>query len=217
MKIIIEKNKRRNLSHPGWANSRPIPAASLSPHARPPPSRPTSGLLPHAQQPAPRAHSLSLLPDPTRQPHSPSLFRARASLTSRPRQSATLSPSPCTASTRSPPATVLSSSPPALAAQRSLTPLRPCLLWSRPCTAPPRRAVPSPPLCTIYTDCCAPHRRTPNTAAPLPSGAYKRAAPSSSMPCTGLDHSSPSPRAQPHQLCRPSLRSGELLLLLPPL
>jgi hypothetical protein len=57
--------------------------------------------------------------------------------------------------------------------------------------APPRRAVPSPPLCTIYADCCAPHRRPPNTAAPLPSGAYKRAAPSSSMPCTGLGHSSP--------------------------
>jgi hypothetical protein len=64
--------------------------------------------------------------------------------------------------------------------------------------------------------CCAPHRCPPNTAAPLPSGAYKRAAPSSSMPCTGLDHSSPPPRAQPHQLRRPSLRSGELLLL-PPL
>jgi hypothetical protein len=215
MKIRIEKNKRRNLS-PGWANSRPIPAASLSPRARPPPSRPTSGLLPRAQQPAPRAHSLSLLPDPTRQPHSPTLFRARASLTSWPRQSATLSPSSRTASTRSPPATVLSSSPPALAAQRSSTPLRPRLLWSRPCTAPPRRAVPLMPLCTIYADCCAPHRCPPNTAAPLPSDAYKRAAPSSSMPCTGLGHSSPPPRAQPHQLRRPSLRSGELLILLPP-
>jgi hypothetical protein len=37
------------------------------------------------------------------------------------------------------------------------------------------------------------------------------------MPCTSLGHSSPPPRAQPHQLRRPSLRSGELLLLLPPL
>jgi hypothetical protein len=62
---------------------------------------------------------------------------------------------------------------------------------THPCTAPPRRAVPSPPLCTIYADCCAPHPRPPNTAAPLASGAYKRAAPSSSMPCTGLGHSSP--------------------------
>jgi hypothetical protein len=41
---------------------------------------------------------------------------------------------------------------------------------------------------------CAPHRRPPSSTAPLPSGAYKRAAPSTSLPRTGLNHlSSPSP------------------------
>eukprot|EP00267_Zea_mays_P043510 XP_020395609.1 mucin-2-like [Zea mays] len=44
----------------------------------------------------------------------------------------------------------LFSSTPAHAAQRSSAPLRPRLLWSCPCTAPPHRAVPSQPLCTIY-------------------------------------------------------------------
>jgi hypothetical protein len=41
---------------------------------------------------------------------------------------------------------------------------------------------------------CAPHRRPPSNIAPLPTGAYKRVAPSTSLPRTGLSHpSSPSP------------------------
>jgi hypothetical protein len=41
---------------------------------------------------------------------------------------------------------------------------------------------------------CAPHRRPPSSTAPLPSGAYKRATLSTSLPRTGLSHlSSPSP------------------------
>jgi hypothetical protein len=45
-----------------------------------------------------------------------------------------------------------------------------------------RRAVSSSPLCDIYFWRCAPHRRPPSSAAPLPSGAYKRVAPSTSFP-----------------------------------
>jgi hypothetical protein len=46
----------------------------------------------------------------------------------------------------------------------------------------PRRAVSSSPLCGIKRWRCAPHWRPPSSSAPLPSGAYKRVAPSTSFP-----------------------------------
>jgi hypothetical protein len=209
--------KKRNLSSPGWANFRPIPAASPSPRVQSP--SPSAHLRPASpRSPARPTCSLSLV---AARPHLPAALTLALS---RPRIADKLAPPvnhPISLAAHG--SNVITAGhrplllPAALVAQRSSTPLRPCLLWSRPCMAPPRRAVPSPPLCTIYADCCAPHRRPPNTAAPLPSGAYKRAASSSSMPCIGIGHSFPPPRAQPHQLRRPSLRSGELLLLLPPL
>jgi hypothetical protein len=54
----------------------------------------------------------------------------------------------------------------------------------------PRRAVSSSPLCGIKRRRCAPHRRSPSSAAPFPSGAYKRVAPSTPLPRTGLSHPS---------------------------
>jgi hypothetical protein len=58
----------------------------------------------------------------------------------------------------------------------------------------PRRAVLSSPLCGIKRRRCAPHRPPPSSTAPLPSGTYKRAAPSTPLPRTSLSHPSfPSP------------------------
>jgi hypothetical protein len=59
-------------------------------------------------------------------------------------------------------------------------------VWHRPVLAAAaaslhgtaRRAVSSSPLCGINSGAVQPHRRPPSSAAPLPSGAYKRAAPS---------------------------------------
>jgi hypothetical protein len=64
-------------------------------------------------------------------------------------------------------------------------------LWPRPCMAPPRRAVSSSPLCGINSGAVRPHRRPPSSIAPLPSGAYKRVASSTSLPRIGLSHPSP--------------------------
>jgi hypothetical protein len=99
-------------------------------------------------------------------------------------------PSPRTTSPRSPPTTVLSPAPsPRRTGKFGTASSSP--LWPRPCTTLPRRAVSSPPLCGINSVAVQPHRRPPSFAAPLPSGAYKRVTPSTSLPRTGLSHSSP--------------------------
>eukprot|EP00267_Zea_mays_P046364 XP_020398735.1 vegetative cell wall protein gp1-like [Zea mays] len=61
-------------------------------------------------------------------------------------------------------------------------------VWHRPVLAAAaaslhgtaRRAVSSSPLCDINSGAVQPHRRPPSSSAPLPLGAYKRAAPSTS-------------------------------------
>jgi hypothetical protein len=140
----------------------PLAGPIAGPYPRPPssrardlpPSRPTSGLLPRARQPAPHARSLSLIS----QPHPPAALTLALSR-------------PHTADKLTPPV----SHPIVLAAHcfsviaaghrplplpactrrtEKLTPLRPRSLWPRPRTAPPRREVPSPPLCTITLSLC---------------------------------------------------------------
>jgi hypothetical protein len=160
-------------------------AAALPPppRARDSPFRPISGLPPHARQPALHSLSLSLADEPTppaSRSHHRSLARSLP-LADRPHRLVTPSSSLRTARRGhlrpSPPSPRPSSRrtekfgiAPSLPLDRVLARYR------------PRRAASSSPLCGINFRRCAPHRRSSSSAAPLPSGAYKRVAPSTSFP-----------------------------------
>jgi hypothetical protein len=210
------ENEKKKPFPPGWANFRPIPTASLSPRVR----------SPSPLGPPPACNLVRASP-----------LRVRASIAAaRPHLPAALTLAlsrPRIADKPAPPV----SHPISLAAHgfNAITAgHRPLLLPA--CTRRTEKfdtassslavvaslhgtAPPSGPVVAAVHHlhrllCTSP---PPNTAAPLPSGAYKRAAPSSSMPCTSLATLLPNSRAQLLQLRRPSLRSGELFLLPPPL
>jgi hypothetical protein len=170
---LENKKKRRNPSLP-LAGPFPAHAAAASP-SRARDSLPLGPpLADSALAPAHHLHAI-----PTRQSPLPRPRSRPLPLAGWPHQSATPSFSPRTASLRSPPATVLFLAPsPRRTGKFGTAPSSP--LWPRPSTAPPHRAVSSSPLCGINFGAVQPHRRPPSSTAPLPSGAYKRAAPSTS-------------------------------------
>jgi hypothetical protein len=118
-------------------------------------SQEAAGLLPRARQPAPRAPSLSLA---AARPHPPAALTLALS---RPHIADKLAPPvshPIFLAAHGFSAIAAGHRPLPLPActrrTEKLTSLRPHSLWSRPRTAPPHRAVPSPPLCTITPSLC---------------------------------------------------------------
>jgi hypothetical protein len=202
---LENKKKRRNFSLP---LARPISAHArdLAPAG---PGRGGGGPRPRARDLPPPAHSARATaptdtPSPLVSRLPLALARARTADTPSPPVSRPI-PSPRTASPRSPPTTVLSLAPsPRRTKKFGTTSSSP--LWPHPCTAPPHRVVSSSPLCGINFGVVQPHRRLHSSAAPLPSGAYKRIASSTSLPRTSLRHPSP-PRPSSIALASPSSSS----------
>jgi hypothetical protein len=175
----LENKKKKRNPLPPLAGLSPAHAAAASPPSRPrlPPLGPFPACF--RARASPPCAPLSLADEPT-PPSSRSLARSLP-LADRPHRSAASSSSPRTARRGhlrpSPP-----SPRPSPCRTRKLgtapsSPLDHVLARYRP-----RRAVSSSPLCGIKRWRCALHRRPPSSAAPLPSGAYKRVAPSTSFP-----------------------------------
>jgi hypothetical protein len=173
---LENKKKKRNPLPPSWAESSPCRGRFPPSRPRLPPLGPFPACF-HARQPALRPLSLADEPTP---PASRSLARSLP-LADRPHRSAASSSSPRT--TRrghlrpSPPSPRPSPRRTGKLGTATSSPLDRVLARYRP-----RRAVSSSPLCGIKRRRCAPHRRPPSSAAPRPSGAYKRVAPSTSFP-----------------------------------
>jgi hypothetical protein len=149
------KNKRRNLP-PGWADSRPIPVASLLVLATSPPL--SAHLRPASVRAPARPASTLSLSLATARPHPPAALTLALS---RPRiadKPAPVVSRPIVLTAHGFSAIAAGHCPLPLPActrrTEKLTPLCPRSLWSRPRTAPPRREVPSPPLCAITPSLC---------------------------------------------------------------
>jgi hypothetical protein len=165
------KRKRETLSPPSWAESSPC-------RGRSPPFGPFLTCF------RARSHSALPLADEPTPPANSSLARSLP-LADRPHRSAASSSSPHTARRGHlrPPSPPLPPSPrPSPRRTGEVGPAPSSPLDRVLARYRPRRAVSSSPLCGIKRRHCAPHRHSPSSAAPLPSGAYKRVAPSTSFP-----------------------------------